>query len=91
MMHCGKTRRRLSALLNELLPDLIFFPEELHSQPAAYLKKEAGHARWFTTVAVKTGGVCNVACWDTMVECVRNGITAHRRGPSEIDIYAKET
>lgn len=89
-MKIGNTRRKLAVLLNELLPDLIFLPEDLQAQPAAYLKMEAGHARWFTTARRKSGGVCNVACWDTMTECVRMGITANKKDHSIIDISAKE-
>lgn len=79
---------RLAELLNDALkPDRPISASELWTQKGDYRKVTWDLARWGTTVRVN-GADRSVCSWDTMTECVRQGISITTKGEAREKAYA---
>lgn len=76
----GKLRIKLAALLAQVLPDVNIKPEELTVVGYSEARRKAGACLWFALTTFKTGGQCEIQCWDTMKECVERGIGSIAQG-----------
>lgn len=87
----GKIRIKLALLLEDAIPTVQFEPWDLRSQIPVYASALWDCCSWSGDGKDdKTGLTVHVASWDTMTECVRDGIAVTQNGPFSWDIHSGE-
>lgn len=82
----GKTRAKLSELLQSQIPGLIIEPDALLPEHPALIKWW-GVAVW-TGDGKLDGMDLHVFSWDTMTNCVRYGIETKEESPYWIEVFS---
>lgn len=86
----GYIRRKLAKMLEKHIPNSIVFPEDLSAQAPAYLSPFWDCAVWFGIIKID-GIDRTISSWDTMTDCVKNGISIEIDGynsHSYVEVYA---
>lgn len=85
----GAIRIKLAALLEKLLPEYRFVPEELNSNTPIYASVIYDGCSWDGYGKDSSGFRVHVFSWDTMTACVRGGVkTIATRDGADYEIYA---
>jgi hypothetical protein len=89
----GRTRIRMAKLLERMVPGLTVYPHELWSQIPAYATAQWDCCSWGGEGYLNPWGRVDIASWDTMTKCLKNGIacTVDPRGKNtyaDIDVSA---
>jgi hypothetical protein len=86
----GRVRERLAALISEATGCTVR-PEDLSSQIPHYASPKWDCCSWDGEGTNSLGLPVHYSSWDTMTECVRNGIDVTKEDAFQYEIHARET